>query len=44
MNDKYFADTNILVYAFDNRDPVKQKVAQNLLETICLVKICKIIN
>lgn len=34
MNDKYFADTNILVYAFDNRDPVKQKVAQNLLETI----------
>lgn len=34
MNDKYFADTNILVYAFDNRDPVKQKIAQNLLETI----------
>jgi len=34
MNDKYFADTNILVYAFDNRDPVKQKISQNLLETI----------
>jgi len=31
MNDKYFADTNILVYAFDNHDPVKQKIAQNLL-------------
>jgi len=24
MSDKYFADTNILVYAFDSRDPTKQ--------------------
>nr|VFK57944.1 MAG: hypothetical protein BECKTUN1418F_GA0071002_11307 [Candidatus Kentron sp. TUN]VFK66898.1 MAG: hypothetical protein BECKTUN1418E_GA0071001_11267 [Candidatus Kentron sp. TUN] len=33
MNDKYFADTNLLVYAFDNREPEKQKIAQGLLNT-----------
>ena len=32
MSGKYFADTNVLVYAFDNSDPEKQKVAQQLLE------------
>ncbi|MBT8421337.1 MAG: hypothetical protein KJO08_10840 [Gammaproteobacteria bacterium] len=33
MNDKYFADTNLLVYAFDNREPNKQQIAQSLLNT-----------
>jgi len=33
MNDKYFADTNLLVYAFDNREPDKQQIAQSLLNT-----------
>jgi len=32
MSGKYFADTNILVYAFDNREPEKQKIALQILE------------
>lgn len=32
MSGKYFADTNILVYAFDNSEPEKQKIALQLLE------------
>lgn len=32
MNVKYFADTNVLVYAFDSSEPEKQKIAQQLLE------------
>lgn len=31
MNDKAFLDTNILVYAYDEYDPQKQKKAQALL-------------
>jgi predicted nucleic acid-binding protein len=33
MSDKKkFADTNVLVYAFDSSEPQKQKIAQNLLK------------
>jgi len=33
MSDKNkFADTNVLVYAFDSSEPKKQKTAQNLLK------------
>jgi predicted nucleic acid-binding protein len=31
MNDKFFLDTNILVYSFDWSAPVKQKIAQELI-------------
>jgi len=31
MNDKFFLDTNILVYTFDPRDPEKQHKAQELV-------------
>ena len=31
MNAKLFADTNILVYAFDGGEPAKQTIAQELL-------------
>lgn len=31
MNDRVFLDTNVLVYAYDTHDPVKQKRAQDLL-------------
>jgi predicted nucleic acid-binding protein len=31
MNDKYFIDTNILIYSFDARDPNKQAKARNLI-------------
>ena len=31
MNGKAFLDTNILVYAYDNRDPIKQAKAQKLI-------------
>jgi len=33
MSDKYFVDTNVLVYAFDSSEPTKQHIAQQLLET-----------
>ena len=33
MNDRAFLDTNILVYAYDQHDPVKQKKAQELITT-----------
>ena len=32
MSDKYFADTNVLVYAFDSKEPAKQQIALNLLD------------
>jgi len=32
MGEVVFFDTNILVYAYDNRDPKKQQVARALLE------------
>jgi len=31
MNDKYFLDTNVLVYSFDRRDPAKQQVSEALI-------------
>ena len=31
MRDRFFLDTNILVYAYDNHDPQKQDKAQQLL-------------
>jgi predicted nucleic acid-binding protein len=33
MNDKWFGDTNVLVYAFDNSEPEKQEKAKKLLIT-----------
>lgn len=32
MSGKYFADTNVLVYAFDNSEPAKQLIAQQILQ------------
>lgn len=31
MKDKYFLDTNILIYSFDKRDRKKQNTAQKLI-------------
>jgi predicted nucleic acid-binding protein len=31
--DRVFLDTNVLVYAYDSSEPVKQKLAQELLRT-----------
>ena len=31
MSDRYFLDTNILVYSFDKRVPEKQQIAQDLI-------------
>jgi predicted nucleic acid-binding protein len=31
MKDRFFLDTNILVYAYDRHDPRKQEIAQSLL-------------
>ncbi|KAA3616695.1 MAG: PIN domain-containing protein [Calditrichaeota bacterium] len=31
MSDKFFLDTNILIYSFDSTSPDKQRVAQNLI-------------
>ena len=33
MSDKFFLDTNILVYSFDSREKSKRKVAQELIES-----------
>ncbi len=32
MNDKYFIDTNIFVYAFNQSEPVKREKAHNLVK------------
>ena len=32
MNAKFFLDTNIFVYSFDGREPLKQRKAQNLID------------
>src|SRR5258708_6632528 len=32
MNDKVFLDTNVLVYLFDDSEPVKQATAQRCLQ------------
>ena len=31
MSDRYFLDTNILVYSFDGNSPAKQEVARELI-------------
>jgi len=31
MSDKAFLDTNVLVYAYDNHEPNKQRIAQQLI-------------
>jgi predicted nucleic acid-binding protein len=36
MKDKYFLDTNILVYSFDHTSPMKQKKANQLIKTALL--------
>jgi len=33
MNAKFFLDTNVLLYIFDDSAPVKQQCAKNLIET-----------
>ena len=33
MNDKFFLDTNVIVYSFDNDDPRKQRIARDLIRT-----------
>lgn len=35
MNDKYFFDTNVLVYMQDASEPVKQQIARTLFATHC---------
>jgi|SRR5579863_66760 len=34
MSDKYFLDTNILIYAYDHSDPAKHAKALSLIEAI----------
>lgn len=31
MNGRYFLDTNIIIYSYDDRDERKQKIAKNLI-------------
>ena len=31
MSDRYFVDTNVLVYAYDSSEPVKKQLARNLI-------------
>ncbi|HOI44239.1 MAG TPA: hypothetical protein PLX50_01355 [Candidatus Aminicenantes bacterium] len=31
MGDKYFLDTNILIYSFDARNPAKREAARKLI-------------
>jgi predicted nucleic acid-binding protein len=33
MNDRVFLDTNVLVYAFDGSEPIKQRRAQQIIES-----------
>ena len=32
MSDKFFLDTNIIICSFDERNPTKQRIAQDLIE------------
>jgi len=32
MRDRYFLDTNIFIYSFDSQNPVKQKIAGDLIQ------------
>lgn len=40
MSDKYFLDTNIIVYSFDNNNPVKQGIAKKLISNALNHKGC----
>jgi len=35
MKDKIFLDTNILIYSFDFSNPTKQKIAKELINSLC---------
>ena len=34
MSGKSFLDTNIFIYTYDNRDPIKQSIADNLVRSL----------
>jgi predicted nucleic acid-binding protein len=36
MSDKSFLDSNIFIYAYDQREPVKQSVADNLIRSLAI--------
>ncbi|MDM8536671.1 PIN domain-containing protein [Desulfobacterales bacterium HSG17] len=36
MSDKFFLDTNIIVYSFDDSEPTKQNTARNLIRNALL--------
>ncbi|SRR6266702_2288951 len=36
MSDKSFLDTNIFIYAFDQREPVKQSIANDLIRSLAI--------
>jgi len=36
MGDKSFLDSNIFIYAYDQRDPVKQSIADNLIRVLAI--------
>jgi predicted nucleic acid-binding protein len=36
MSDKVFLDTNLFIYTFDDRDPVKRSTARELIRTVTL--------
>lgn len=40
MNDKFFLDTNILVYSFDSASPLKRKAAKDLIKKAHAGKGC----
>ena len=40
MSDKYFLDTNIIVYSFDHNNPVKQSIAKKLISNALNHKGC----
>lgn len=42
MNGAEFLDTNVLVYAYDDRNPLKQKIARKLLQGAITGKSCVI--
>ena len=36
MSDKSFLDSNIFIYAYDQREPVKQSIADNLIRSLAI--------
>jgi len=39
MPDKFFLDTNIIIYSFDSNDPLKQLISQQLIKNALSHKI-----